>query len=171
MNTAPLTTRWTGEALQPIGRSAKEADAYFVIGQTYRIVEHQERSQASHNHFFAAVHEAWSNLSDEQFERWPSAEHLRKWALVKAGYFDERSIVCASKAEAARVAAFVKPMDEFAIVTVSLAVVRVFTAKSQSTKAMGRKDFNESKQKVLDVIAGLIGVSTGDLRENAGRAA
>jgi hypothetical protein len=74
-------------------------------------------------------------------EEFPTAEVLRKKMLIRAGYADERSIVCASKAEAQRVAAFVKPMDEYAVVTVREAVVRVYTAQSQSIKAMGAKPF------------------------------
>ena len=62
-------------------------------------------------------------------------------------------------------------MDEYAIVTVSGPVVRKFTAKSQSISAMGKKDFQASKQAVLDFLSGSIGVDTGTLAENAGRAA
>ena len=80
----------------------------------------------------------------------PSVEHMRKWALIRTGYRDERSIVCASKAEAKRVAAFVKPMDDFAIVVVNEATVAVYTAKSQSQKAMGGKEFQKSKEAVLE---------------------
>ena len=37
---------------------AKQADRDFVVGMTYRLVEHQERSTATHNHYFAAINEA-----------------------------------------------------------------------------------------------------------------
>jgi hypothetical protein len=155
----------------PHARFTRECDAAFVVGDVYRLAVQEHRSQASHNHFFAAVQEAWMNLPEDQAERFPTAEHLRKYALIRAGYRDERSIVCASKAEAQRVAAFVKPMDPFAIVTVSEAVVRVFTAQSQSTAAMGKKAFQESKNKVLDVLAEMIGIQPETLTRNVGRAA
>jgi hypothetical protein len=40
-------------------------------------------------------------------------------------------------------------MDEYAIVTVREAVVTVYTAKSQSMRAMGRETFQKSKDDVL----------------------
>lgn len=151
----------------PVGRSMKEANAAFVVGERYRLVEHQERSTASHRHYFSCIADAWANLREDAQANYPTPEHLRKWALVKAGYYDERSIVCSSKAEARRIAAFVRPMDEYAVVVVSEAVVRVFTAKSQSMKAMGKREFYESKDKTLSVIANLIGVAPEELGKAA----
>ena len=160
----PIGFQWNGEAMVPL--RPRLADRHYVVGSTYWLVPHEERSTASHAHYFAAVNEAWQNLSDEQAMRFSTPEHLRKWALIEAGYRDERSIVCSSKAEALRLAAFIKPMDDFAVVTVSDAVVRVYTAHSQSYRAMNRKTFEESKRKVLDKVAGLIGVSAADLHRN-----
>lgn len=80
-------------------------------------------------------------------------EHLRKYALIRTGHRDERTIVCASKAEARRVAAFVKPLDEFALVLVNEASVSVYTAKSQSLRAMGKTAFQQSKDDVLGFLA------------------
>lgn len=172
MTAAPIAFQWDGEAMAPASAFwSRKADEAFVIGETYRLVEHHDRSMASHNHYFVAITEGWQNLPEHLAERFPTAEHLRKYALVRAGYADERSIVCASKAEAQRVAAFVKPMDDFAVVVVSEATVKVFTAKSQSMKAMGKKAFQDSKTAVLDVIDEMIGVEHGATAREAGRAA
>lgn len=119
----------------------------------------------SHRHYFATIADAWQNLPRHEAERFQSSEHLRKYALIKCGYADQRQIVCASKAEAQRLRAFVAPMDDYAIVTAVESVVTVFTAKSQSTKAMGRREFNESKQRVLDYVSQILGVSTDDLQK------
>ncbi len=81
--------------------------------------------------------------------------------LVKCGYADERTVVCASKAEAERVAAFIKPMDNYAVVIFHEAVVKVYTAQSQSLKAMGKREFQESKEAVLAAIDRLLGVEPG----------
>lgn len=159
---APLMMRWDGEALVPASQYwAGRADKQWIVGEVYKVTEHHDRSENSHRHFFAAINEAWQNLPDELLSEFPTAEHLRKKMLVKAGYADERSIACASKSEALRVAAFVKPMDEYAVVTVREAVVRVYTAQSQSKKAMGARVFQDSKQKVLDAIDDLLGVERG----------
>lgn len=151
--------------MQPLNPRA--ADRAYVIGEVYRLVPHEERSARSHNHYFASLHEAWTNLPEEAAERFPSVDHLRKWALIKAGFRDERSIACSSKAEAQRIAAFVKPMDEFAVVVVREAVVVVLTAKSQSVKAMGKQDFQASKDAVLEIVSELIGVKPDQLQGQA----
>jgi hypothetical protein len=155
--------------MRPIRGFARVADREYVVGEAYTLVETQDRSQASHRHYFASVYEAWLNLPDELAERFPSSEHLRKYALIRAGYRDERTITCASRAEALRLAAFIKPMDEYAVVAVSEAVVRVYTAKSQSTRAMGRKVFQESKDAVLGALADMIGVTPKELAVVGGR--
>jgi len=178
----PMPFQWTGEEMRPTRGFAALADKQFVIGEVYVLGEaDQERSGASHRHYFASVHEAWLNLPEREAERFPTSEHLRKYALIKAGYCDVRDMVCASKAEAVRVGAFVKPMDPYALVVVSAAVVRVYTAKSQSHKAMTKRVFQESKDAVLGVLAGMIEVSREQLLgfnggeeatgSNAGRAA
>ncbi|MBO1904621.1 hypothetical protein KHP60_05710 [Microvirga sp. 3-52] len=171
MSTAPILFHWTGEAMVPHRRFQKECDRSFVVGEEYRLAVQEHRSQASHSHYFAAIHLAWMNLPESQADRFPTEEHLRKYALIKAGYRDERSIVCNSKAEAQRIAAFIKPMDEFAVVTTFEAVVTVWTAKSQSKAAMGKQVFQESKNKVLDVLAEMIGTQPETLTRNVGRAA
>lgn len=165
----PLRFSWDGEAFYP--RAPKLADKYFVIGQEYSLAPHEDRSVASHRHYFASVNEAHGNLPEILAERLPTPEHLRKYALIKAGYRDERSIVCASKAEAQRVKAFVEPIDDFAIVVADGATVTVFTAKSQSLRAMGKKAFAESKDAVLRIISEMIGVDVGTLQQNTARAA
>ena len=43
---------------------AKQADRDFVVGMTYRLVKHRERSTTTHNHYFAAINEAWQSLPD-----------------------------------------------------------------------------------------------------------
>lgn len=169
MNT-PLKYIWDGESFQVLTRHQSLADAQFCIGQTYRLEVVEERSAVSHSHYFAALNEAWSNLPDDLAERFQTVDHLRRYALIKAGYFDEKTIALASKAEALRVAAFVKPMDDYAIVATSEATVRVFTAKSQSMRAMGKEAFQDSKTKVLEIVADMIGSSRAQLSE-AGRAA
>lgn len=159
----PVVYQWNGEAMVPQRRFMTALDKEYVIGENYTLIEHHDRSQASHSHFFAALHEGWTNLPEDQAVRFPTSEHLRKWCLIRAGYRDERSIVCASKAEAQRVAAFMRPMDDFAVVVVSEAVVSAYTAKSQSMRAMGKKDFQESKDAVLTLVSEMIGVAPAQL--------
>lgn len=168
MTDRPIPMRWQGDSFTPLNSHwGKQADKQFVVGQVYTVVTVEERSMQAHRHFFACLAEAFNTLPETVAPQFPSQEHLRKWALVQSGFADERSIVCASKAEAQRVAAFIKPMDEYAVVVVRDATIKVFTAQSQSMKAMGKADFQRSKTAVLDVIANLIGVTSEALLANA----
>jgi hypothetical protein len=169
--TAPIPFRWEGDLFRPLPRFAAECDKIFVIGEVYRLVEHQDRSQASHNHFFAAVTSAWESLPERLAGDFPSPEHLRKYALIRAGFADSRTLVASSKAEAQRLAAFVKPMDEYAIVTISEATVTVWTARSQSARAMGKQAFQASKDGVLRVIAEMLGTTPEALANSTAPAA
>ena len=91
--------------MQPLARFRKLCNKQFVVGEVYCMVAQEERSAASHRQYFASLHDAWMNLPEATAEQFPSSEHLRKYALIQAGFRDERSIVCASKAEARRLAA------------------------------------------------------------------
>ena len=167
---APLMFTWQGDGFTPIPRHAKECDARYTVGERYTLEEIQERSAASHRQYFAAIREVWLNLGDEAAQQFPTPDHLRKFALIRTGFRDERTIQASSRAEALRLAAFVRPMDEFAIVTVTGSTVTVFTAKSQSMRAMGKADFQRSKSAVLEYIAELIGTSTETLEDAAASA-
>ena len=165
----PLRFRWTGEAMVPVAPAL--ARRQFAAGEAYQLEVREERSINSHRAYFAALGEGWANLPEIEAERFPTADHLRKWLLIKAGYFTERQIVLASATEAVAVAAFIKPLDDYAVVVPRGATVSVFTAKSQSMKAMGRKEFQDSKTAVLDLLSEMIGVERRSLDANAGRAA
>lgn len=168
MTDYPVLCEWDGEALRPHGRNwARQADKQWTVGEQYMVEIRHERSSASHRAYFAAINDAFENLPADLAERFKSPEALRKAALIQCGYRDERSIVANSKAEAQRLAAFVQPMDEYAIVSVSGTTVVVLTARSQNMRAMGRQAFEESKNKVLDFLASLIGTTPDQL----GRAA
>jgi hypothetical protein len=156
---SPIPMLWKDGAMTPLPSFARKAADAFNEGEVYPMVEHVDRSRKSHDHYFVLVGEAWASLPEHMTDRFPTADHLRRWALIKAGFRDERTIVCSSKAEATRVKSFIRPLDEFAVILSSGAVVTAYTAKSQSMKAMGRAMFQDSKDKTLAVIADLIGVS------------
>jgi hypothetical protein len=161
---------WRDNKMVPLQRFHNTCLAQFEEGGRYPLVPQLSRSRRSHNHYFAAVEDAFNNLPGDD-ERWPSAEHLRKWCLIKAGYRDERAHPCASRAEALKLRAFIRPLDDFAVIAVHENVVIVMTAQSQSVKAMGRERFQKSKQDVLNICADLIGVEPQALSSNAGQAA
>jgi hypothetical protein len=160
---APFIYQWNGEAMVPLARFHNAANAEFVVGELYRMDAMEERSQRSHNHYFAALHEAWLNLPDEMAVEFASVEALRKHALIMTGYREERKFAAASREEARRLAAFIKPRDGYAIISVHDNVVVEWTAKSQSRKAMGGPTFQRSKDDVLEFVAGLLDVEPREL--------
>lgn len=167
MGAPPIIWEYDGGALRPATPfMARLAEQHFSDGERYRMVEEQERSGVSHRHFFASVNEAWTNLPEHLAERFPSSEHLRRYALIKAGFFDSTSFTASSKAEAGRLASFIRPADEFQIVTVSEATVTRYVARSQSMKAMGKADFQRSKEAVLDIISAMIGTDAAALNQS-----
>lgn len=167
----PLEFFWDGEAMHP--RRAALADRYFVVGETYRLVEHLERSDLTHRHEFAWIREAWKNLPEGLADEYPTPDHLRKRALISGGWYDEQIIDAGTNAAALRVAQGVRsfPGEDFSVVYVRGAFVVVRRAKSQSKRAMGAKDFQASKQKILEVVSELIGADPGRLLNESGRAA
>lgn len=167
----PLAFQWDGEHMTPFGRFGREAQRYFVVGEIYNLVEESQRSSVTHKHFFACVNEAWRNVPEHLNDQFPTAEHLRKFALIKTGFADSQQFVASSKAEALRIAAFLRPVDEYAIIVVRDAVVTRYTAQSQSKRAMGKQRFAESKDLVLNFCAELIGVSPDQLTRNGGMSA
>lgn len=163
----PIRFRWNGDGFSPYSAyNARMADKYFVVGETYDLIEHHGRSHKSHAHYFAAIHEAWQNLPETLAEQFPSEEHLRKYALIKAGYSDSHTLVLPTKSAALATAAFLRPADEFAVVIVKDKTVTRYVAKSQSARAMGAKDFQASKDAVLGILAQMVGTTRKALEGN-----
>lgn len=172
MSEVPILFDWDGEAMVPASPHwAKRCDEQFVVGEKYRLAIHEERSANSHNHYHAAVHDAWMNLPEELAAQYPTPEKLRKHALIKAGFANTREVVFETPEDALRAAAFARALDDYAVVTVRENVVTMYTAKSQTYRAMNKDDFQASKQAVLDILEGFIGAEPGDLRREAGQAA
>lgn len=159
----PAAYRWTGESFEPLRRFKQQCDREFVIGETYTLAELEERSGAAHRWYFVAVRDAWASLPERLAGEFPTPEALRKFALIKAGFFNRTEHVCASKGEAVRLAAAIRPIDPFAVVETTGTIVRHFTARSQSFRAMPKGEFRASVDAVLDVLAGMVGVEPGEL--------
>lgn len=149
--------KWDGEAMHPAAHGwAKQADMHYTVGETYTLGEVEDRSQSSHNHFFASLNEAYDNLP-ESGEQFKNAEAFRKRGLIETGFCTSIDRVFTSEADAKAAAALVKSDDEYAVIEQSGCVVRVHRAESQSRKAMGNARFKASKQAVLDWAWALVG--------------
>lgn len=164
----PLMFVWSGDAMVPASSYwTNQANEHFVVGQRYRMVEEQQRSPISHSHEFAWLNEAWNSLPDELLAQYPNSETLRKHALIAKGYCTMVQHVCSTKAEADRLAGILRPYDAYAIVIARGNVVTVYTAVSQSKRAMGAAQFQASKQAILDFVGDLLGVEPETLGRQA----
>jgi hypothetical protein len=152
----PLIYQGEGQFTTPRG-FAKRCDQTLVIGETLQWEQVNERSAASHKHYFSTISDAWANLPEALAADFPNPETLRKHALIKAGYCTVARVVCADNAGAIALCALMQAMDSYAICEVSGRVVTVYRAQSQSMRAMGKAVFQKSKDDVLTVISQIIG--------------
>ena len=169
----PFPFVWDGEAMRPppgmVLRAAEryaKNTRYWLIEQTQQV----KRSRQSHDHYFAVLDKAWRNLPEEIADDFPTAEHLRKYALVKTGFYNLQVDVMDTDRDAQRLAVACRRHD-YEIVKVTGAAVYRFTPKSQSEAAMPAGEFQKSKQAVIDYIADLIGVKSEELTAEVGQEA
>lgn len=171
MNNAPRHLRfmWRDGVFVPEGlRMAAYCNDTFGEGEIVTFERHEDRSDASHRHYFATIAEAWRTLPESD-NRFPTPEALRKWALIRSGYHTTSDVVLASEEDARTVAAFMGT-SEGTLIVVRGNVVRRYVAKSQSVKAMNKQEFQKSKTDVLDTIAELLAVKRRQLEEAGARA-
>ena len=167
--TAPILCIWRGAGFTPASPHwQRQADAQLVAGERYVVEVRHERSAATHAHQFAWLCDAWLNLPERLSDLYPTPEHLRKRVLIDAGYYNETAVDCGSNAAAVRVAAMARTLDDFAVAIVRGSTVLVRRAKSQSHRAMDRKEFQASKTALMETIAAMIGTTTNQLAEERG---
>lgn len=159
---------WQGDGFTPASPHwQRHADEQLVVGERYFLEVRHERSTATHAHQFAWLHDAWLNLPERLSDLYPTPEHLRKRALIDAGYYNETAVDCGSNAAAVRVAAMARALDDFAVAIVRGPTVLVRRAKSQSYRAMDRKEFQASKAAIMETIAAMIGTNIEHLQRSA----
>lgn len=158
------------------------AKAQFVDGEDYAMDVRERRSSREHNHYFAAVNEAWIHLNDESREKLNSPEKLRKWALIHVGRCDQSVFGPMPHRTALKwaqtAAVFFRRGEDYVEISVrpvygdlgkrtgeSLVIMKA--AVSQSRASMDRETFRQSKREVLDLLAGKIEVKRSEL-EKAG---
>lgn len=160
--------KWQNNTLIPFRRHVPELQRVFTEGAIVDAVVENERSAASHKHEFAWLRSAYYNLPEHTAHQFKNAEHLRKFALIKTGFCTRTDHVCKSSAEAERTAAILsRYVDGYAIIVTDGSVVSVFEAMSQSVRSMGASKFQESKQAILEYIAGLLEVQPDELGQAA----
>ena len=164
-----LVLNWDGEVFRPAPAFLAYCNREYVVGETYHLAPVEERSQASHRQYFAAVAEGFNNLNEESAKRFPSSEHLRKWALVQCGYCIRADYPLKNEKEARKLAADIRDLDEYAVIKPDGDVVTVWRAQSQSMAAMKKDNFEKSKRDVLDLISAMARTTTATLYKEGRR--
>jgi len=161
--------RYSDGTLRLMTNDAPDIPPGEIVGVTIE----RGRSEASHRHQFAWVHDAWLNLPEGLRDMpWAeTAETLRKQALIATGFHTVQVIDCGANATARRVRDALLPAciaaHGYAVAQVRGTVVTVWTPESQSYRAMGGERFKESKAAIMDWIAEKLGVTGDDLRRVA----
>jgi hypothetical protein len=157
----------------------------FVNGEEYPISVVEERSSADHNHYWAAVTNAWDNIRDPAtLEILSSPDLLRQWAMVQGGKWCNTTIFAPLSKQAAmkaaeRAAINFRHRGRYIEIVVRHShdeetgeengwAVVIKEAVSQSRSEMDKETFRESKKDVLDILSGIIEVKRKDL-ENAAK--
>jgi hypothetical protein len=165
----PVFLKWDGDVFVPEPSFKAYCDREYCIGEVYPMLPVEERSQSSHNHYFAALAEGFNNLSEENAKHFPTVEHLRHWALVQSGYAEETEFSLTTTKEARKLAAELRKINIYAVMSIRDTVLKIWTAESQSMAAMKKQRFEESKRAVLDLVAGMARTTPAQLNREAHR--
>lgn len=160
-----ISCRFSNGGLFPTDRFTARAAELFVDGAVYWVNVEAERTEKSHRHEFGWLKTAWQSLPESISHDYPTPEHLRKRALVLGGFYDETVIDAGSNAAALRVCTSIKafPGETFSMVFVRGPFVIIRRPESQSHRAMGASRFQESKTKILEIVADMLGIEPADL--------
>lgn len=167
MTLRPVLFRWQQLDVHADGGEVRRIDAMvphprfhnlcgrqFDRNEDYALGPVEGVPSRSRGGFFAAIHEAWNNLPAED-ERYPSSEHLRKVALVKAGWATHAQYVLDTAKDAKSMAVGLRKSDGYSIITVSGCSINVWTAKSIAAGAISGEEWRVVKTKALDWVATL----------------
>ena len=172
MKTKAVNFRWTADLVMvPDQRALKLCEEQFVVNEVYPLTTLPDRSKRSHDHYFACISEIYANLPERLASKFKSEEHMRKYALVKCGFCNEKILPCGSYELAESMAATIREHDGYCVMKIEEGnVLHIWTAKSQSKPAMPDGDeFQQSKQQVLDYLTDLVGVTRKEIQRAAAR--
>jgi len=153
-----------------VPRFQSVANKQFEDGQEYPLEVREQRSSKEHAHYFASINSAWEHLDEETLQALRTPNHLRKWALIATGWYEETQIGELTKRDATRMAVAARKLDEYAEIRVRRGLgdtwsLVIRTARSQSRASMNKEDFRASKRDVLDVLSGHIHVTRKQLED------
>lgn len=178
---APVRVQWSGEAFVPATYELPSCDREYVVGEVYYIRPElaPKPSTKFEAMFHATMKSSYDTMSDEQRRYFPSADHLRHFLLIELGYCYVSDVELVSEQEARRFATNQhktkgKAHDPYVRCLVHSNLCRVRTAFSMAhdsetlNPTHNRKGFKEAAEKILEILAGDLGVTVQEMIE-AGR--
>lgn len=154
------------KVMVPIMRFATLCGRQFELDEDYPLGPVEGIPSRSRAAIFAQVHDTWNNLPESD-KRFPSDEHLRKTALVKAGWATHSQTNWKTKADARQHAVDLRKVDAFAVISVhgegDSWTVDVWVAKSIAAGQISADEFREVKKKALAWLASLTGNTPAEL--------
>lgn len=133
------------------------------------LVDPAEHSDQARKRFFAIIRDAYGNMPDQWKPLIGSSEHLRKFVLCQVGHCDTTATDCGSHAAAERVAALIRHVDSFAVVTVTGSIVTTSVARSIRKRVCPKKAFMPLTEKAYAYLNEMMGydVEHSEFREAA----
>ena len=168
-----LYMRRHGCDLRPCSKETFARVAELPEGVTLRCQVSKPRSNPAHRMFFGIIAVA--------FEQWPenakfkptSVEHLRSWALIKAGHYNSLDVPAHNPKVAAaiviKLVEAVKADDKHPIIWAMKDSVRVYTPKSVAYSEVAQADFSKISEAVYTEIEKVLGVPIAELRRQVDR--
>lgn len=167
----PCIYEGDGEFRARGARWAGLCDKRFVVGETYLLIEEEQRSIESHRHQFAYLRDVWLNWPEYADLQFVDADDLRKHALIMSGWKIEKKAAFSSNKDATTAMTFaMQQAREYTLFSVSGNVMVALTARSQKMRGperMTKAEFQKSKTDVLEWIEAYL----DDLRKSKGIAA
>jgi hypothetical protein len=170
----PIICVWDGQHMIPLPRFDRLCAAQFEINEEVPLMVVENRSLASHNAYFAQLHECYLNLTEEYAQEFDSEEHLRAWCLCMEGFCTQTRYELNTAADARVLREVLKTQDKATIVKINGPVVIVYTPESQAMygpNRMLKARFEESKAAVLARAASMARTTPAELKKNAGQSA
>lgn len=139
-------------------------DDSLTNNKVYVLSMKEDRSDEHHRWWFAVIRKAWATLPDRYGDRWPTAEHLRKWLLIRAGHCETLDVATDNVME---VAAGFRWQDPYAVLIVKDSTVQISRAKSQKYKRQDQEEFQEVTTRCIDLLAQVLGCEPGALLDGS----
>jgi hypothetical protein len=165
--TRPAMFVWTEPGMMvPEARFLPLCRRQFKVGEGYALGPVENVASRSRGGLFAALREAWGSLPEED-SRFPTPEHLRAWALVRAGHAAHAQYVLDTPKDARQMARGLRRASPLAIIKISGSTVDCWTALSIASTEVKAEQFAEIKKRVLKILAELIGTTQRELEEQS----